>query len=250
MTAVASNLIPEAPADGQAPVAELRQVRKTYYKPDGSVMVEALCGVDVVIRRGDYVAIMGASGSGKSTLMNVLGCLDRPTDGQYLLAGQDINELTDEELSAFRGRTIGFVFQAFNLIPQLTVAGNVEVPLFYQDIPKAERHRRALESLELVGLSDRLEHRPRELSGGQQQRVAIARALVTRPVVLLADEPTGNLDSATGQSILETFDRLHAEGMTIMMVTHDPTVAARCHRVVRLRDGLVESDVKQTPRKA
>jgi putative ABC transport system ATP-binding protein len=181
--------------------------------------------------------------------MNVLGCLDRPTAGQYLLAGQDINELTDEELSAFRGRTIGFVFQAFNLIPQLTVADNVEVPLFYQDVPKPERHRRALESLGLVGLSDRIEHRPRELSGGQQQRVAIARALVTRPVVLLADEPTGNLDSATGQAILETLDRLHAEGMTIMMVTHDPTVAARCHRVVRLHDGLVESDVKQTPRK-
>jgi putative ABC transport system ATP-binding protein len=230
--------IPEA-------VAELRELRKIYYKPDGSIMVEALRGIDLHIRRGEYVAIMGASGSGKSTLMNILGCLDRPTSGLYLLGGEDVTTMSDEELSAFRGRTIGFIFQAFNLIPQLTVEENVEVPLFYQDVPKAQRRARAIESLQLVGLGDRLGHRPRELSGGQQQRAAIARALVTQPVVLMADEPTGNLDSATGQAILNTFDDLHREGMTILMVTHDNAVADRCERIVRLRDGLVESDVRK-----
>jgi putative ABC transport system ATP-binding protein len=230
------------------PVVELRAVSKTYYKPDGSVMVEALRGVDLTIGRGEYVAIMGASGSGKSTLMNIIGCLDRPTGGQYLLAGQDVDTMSDEELSEFRGRTIGFIFQAFNLIPQLTVEENVEVPLFYQNVHKHQRRERAVESLTMVGLADRMGHRPRELSGGQQQRTAIARALVTRPVVLLADEPTGNLDSATGTAILDTFDGLHARGMTIIMVTHDNAVAARCHRIVRLKDGLVEFDVRQEPR--
>jgi len=228
--------------DPAPPVAELRDLRKTYYKPDGSVMVEALRGVDVTIRRGEYVAIMGASGSGKSTLMNVLGCLDRPTGGQYLLDGQDIVELSDEDLSLFRGRKIGFIFQAFNLIPQLTIEDNVAAPLFYQGVHARERRERAVGSLNDVGLGDRLGHRPRELSGGQQQRVAIARALVTRPVVLMADEPTGNLDSATGKAILELFENLHRAGMTIIMVTHDDHVAARCRRVVRLKDGVVEFD--------
>jgi putative ABC transport system ATP-binding protein len=226
------------------PVAELRELKKTYFKPDGSIMVEALRGIDLVIRRGEYVAIMGASGSGKSTLMNVLGCLDRPTEGVYLLGGSDVTTMSDEELSRFRGRTIGFVFQAFNLIPQLTVEENVEVPLFYQDVPKPVRRQRAIDSLTLVGLGDRLGHRPRELSGGQQQRVAIARALVTTPVVLMADEPTGNLDSATGAAILNTLDDLHRQGMTILIVTHDNAVAARCQRIVRLRDGLIESDIR------
>lgn len=232
----------------EQPVAELRALRKTYYKPDGSIMVEALKGVDVSIRRGEYVAIMGASGSGKSTLMNVVGCLDKPTGGQYLLDGKDIGTMDDAALSEFRGRTIGFVFQAFNLIPAETIEENVAVPLFYQSIPKHERRERAVEALNLVGLGDRLGHRPRELSGGQQQRVAIARALVTKPVVLLADEPTGNLDTATGRAILDTFDDLHSKGMTIVMVTHDPATSARCHRVVRLRDGLVEYDRLQKPR--
>jgi putative ABC transport system ATP-binding protein len=238
---------PPSTPDAHAPpaVAELRALRKIYYKPDGSVMVEALRGVDISIRRGEYVAIMGASGSGKSTLMNILGCLDRPTDGVYLLGGQDVTTMSDEELSRFRGRTIGFVFQAFNLIPQLTVEENVEVPLFYQDVPKAVRRQRAIGALNLVGLGDRLGHRPRELSGGQQQRVAIARALVTRPVVLMADEPTGNLDSATGQAILATLDELHRGGMTLLVVTHDNSVAARCQRVIRLSDGLVESDTRR-----
>jgi len=227
---------------GTQAVAELRAVQKTYYKPDGSIMVEALKGLDLRIDAGEYVAIMGASGSGKSTLMNILGCLDRPTAGQYLLDGVPAESLGDEELSKFRGRKIGFVFQAFNLIPQLTVAQNVEVPLFYQGVDAEERHARALQKLELVELGDRTDHRPRELSGGQQQRVAIARSLVTEPVVLMADEPTGNLDSTTGNAILELFESLHAKGMTIMMVTHDDSVAERCERIVRLKDGELESD--------
>ncbi|MFT5424396.1 MAG: putative ABC transport system ATP-binding protein [Phycisphaerales bacterium] len=233
-------------ASGQSPapqpVAELRGVEKTYYKPDGSIMVEALKAIDVVINSGEYVAIMGASGSGKSTLMNILGCLDRPTAGQYLLDGVPAESLGDEELSRFRGRKIGFVFQAFNLIPQLTVAQNVEVPLFYQGVDAAERSRRSLEKLAMVDLSDRTDHRPRELSGGQQQRVAIARSLVTEPVVLMADEPTGNLDSATGNAILDMFGQLHAKGMTILMVTHDDSVAERCERIIRLKDGEIETD--------
>jgi putative ABC transport system ATP-binding protein len=224
------------------PVAELRRLKKTYYKPDGTVMVEALRGVDLTIRRGEYVAVMGSSGSGKSTLMNVLGCLDRPSGGQYLLDGQDVEALADEELSVFRGRKIGFVFQAFNLIPQLTVEENVAAPLFYQSVGKPQRLARAIASLRLVGLEDRLGHRPRELSGGQQQRAAIARALVTHPVVLMADEPTGNLDSTTGRAILELFQDLHRQGMTIIVVTHDDQVAARCLRIVRLKDGLIEWD--------
>jgi len=239
-----------APTPSDAPVADLQDLRKTYYKPDGSIMVEALRGVNIAIRRGEYVAIMGASGSGKSTLMNILGCLDRPTGGRYLLDGQNINSMSDEALSQFRGRTIGFVFQAFNLIPQLTIEENVAVPLFYQSVDKEVRNKRAVESLTLVGLGDRVGHRPRELSGGQQQRTAIARALVTRPVVLLADEPTGNLDSKTGGAILDSFDELNANGMTVIMVTHDDNVADRCQRVIRLKDGLLESDLLQAQRRA
>ncbi|MEO1583547.1 MAG: ABC transporter ATP-binding protein [Planctomycetota bacterium] len=227
--------------DGPA-VAQLECIRKTYYKPDGSVMVEALRGIDLSIGRGDYVAIMGASGSGKSTLMNILGCLDQPTSGRFLLDGTDVTTMDDEALSSFRGKTIGFVFQAFNLIPQLSVEDNVSVPLFYRGTPRKERLDRAKAALELVGLGERLGHRPRELSGGQQQRVAIARALVGEPVVLMADEPTGNLDSSTGEAILQTFERLHAGGLTIIMVTHDDEVSNRCERVVRLRDGDIEID--------
>jgi len=227
------------------PVIELRGVRKTYFKPDGSIMVEALSGVEATIELGDYVAIMGASGSGKSTLMNVLGCLDRPTAGEYLLDARNVAKMPDEELSGYRGRKIGFVFQAFNLIPELTIEENVSQPLFYQSVPKRDRIARATAMLGLVGLGDRLGHRPRELSGGQQQRVAIARALVTRPVVLMADEPTGNLDSTTGNAILEMFDRFNAEGMTILMVTHDESVADRCKRVIRLKDGVVSTDLRR-----
>jgi putative ABC transport system ATP-binding protein len=235
--------LPTAATPAMTPAAaELVGIRKAYLRPDGSVLVEALRGVDLRIPRGQYVAIMGASGSGKSTLMNILGCLDRPTGGQYALEGEEVATLDDHGLSRIRGRRIGFVFQAFNLIPELTIVENVEVPLFYQGLPRHLRRQRALAMLDRVGLADRTGHRPGELSGGQQQRVAIARALVTEPAILMADEPTGNLDSATGFSILELIDELHAMGLTIIMVTHDERIAERCERVVRLRDGLIERD--------
>jgi putative ABC transport system ATP-binding protein len=243
MTATLTMPTPTPHAQANAPACELRAVRKVYYKPDGSVLVEALRGVDLLVPRGQYTAIMGPSGSGKSTLMNLLGCLDQPTDGAYFLDGQDVAQMTDEELSDYRGRKIGFVFQAFNLISQLKIEDNVEVPLFYQGVPKPERERRARQALATVGLEDRIGHRPSELSGGQQQRAAIARALVTSPVVLMADEPTGNLDTKTGEAILKVFEDLHVAGMTILMVTHDDRIAQRCQRVVRLRDGVVESDI-------
>jgi len=223
--------------------AQLRGICRRYCHPDGTVMVDALRGVDLDIPRGQYLAIMGASGSGKSTLMNILGCLDRPTAGQYLLDGEDVAKLSDEQLSLVRGRRIGFVFQAFNLIPELSVLENVEVPLFYQGLDRAARRARAEEKIELVGLSPRMSHRPAELSGGQQQRAAIARALVSDPSIIMADEPTGNLDSATGEAILGVLDRLHAQGLTIVLVTHDDRVAERSQRVIRLSDGLLVSDL-------
>ena len=224
------------------PTAILEGLTKHYYKPDGTILVEALRGIDLVIPSGEYCAIMGASGSGKSTLMNLLGCLDRPSSGRYLLDGIDVSGLDDNALSRVRGRRIGFVFQAFNLVSELTIVENVEVPLFYQGVSRAERRARAIERLSLVGLEDRLGHRPSELSGGQQQRVAIARSLVTDPAIIMADEPTGNLDTATGDAILDIFQQLHAEGMTMIMVTHDPKIADHCQRVVTLEDGLVATD--------
>ncbi len=191
---------------------------------------------------GEYTAIMGASGSGKSTLMNILGCLDQPTSGRYILGQQDISTTPDDLLSEIRSRRIGFIFQSFNLIPQLTVLENLEVPMFYLQIPHAERRRRALRLAERVGLMQRLDHRPTQLSGGQQQRVCIARALVNDPLIILADEPTGNLDSKTGQAVLQLFDELVTEGKTILMVTHDPTIGHRCHRVIHLHDGQITRD--------
>jgi ABC-type lipoprotein export system ATPase subunit len=223
--------------------AQLRGICRRYCHPDGTVMVDALLDIDLDIPRGQYLAIMGASGSGKSTLMNILGCLDRPTAGQYLLDGEDTAQLSDEKLSLVRGKRIGFVFQAFNLIPELTVLENVEVPLFYQGIDRAARRERAQEKIELVGLTSRMSHRPAELSGGQQQRAAIARALVSNPTVIMADEPTGNLDSATGEAILGVIDRLHAQGLTIVLVTHDDRIAERSQRVIRLSDGRILSDL-------
>ena len=227
---------------GREIIAALSGLTKTYYKPDGSVLVQALRGIDLQVQRGEYVAIMGSSGSGKSTLMNLLGALDRPTSGTYILDGENVAELDDVGLSTIRGRKIGFVFQAFNLIPALTILENVEVPLFYQGILPHERHRRSKEKLELVGLGERLHHRPSELSGGQQQRAAIARALVNEPAIIMADEPTGNLDSTTGEAILEVLQRLHERGLTIFLVTHDDKVVSRCERVVRLLDGRLDTD--------
>jgi ABC-type lipoprotein export system ATPase subunit len=234
---------PPTTTNGQQPVAELRSVRKTYYKPDGTVLVEALAGVDLRIEPGEYLAVMGASGSGKSTLMNILGCLDRATAGSYHLDGRDVSAMDDDELSRVRRERIGFVFQAFNLISELSSVENVEVPLFYQGLPRAERHERALASIAQVGLADRGLHRPNELSGGQQQRVAIARALVNDPAVIMADEPTGNLDTKTGLAILELLSDLHHGGMTIIVVTHDERVADRCDRIIQLSDGFIESDI-------
>ena len=250
MTTASPAQAPSAPktsSEGVKIVAELHKVRKIYYKPDGSVLVEALRGADLAIPRGQYIAIMGPSGSGKSTMMNVLGCLDRPTDGDYFLDGVNVSAMDDETLSVYRGQKIGFVFQAFNLISQLTIVENVATPLFYQHVPKKQRNDRAIEVLNMVGLGDRLTHRPKELSGGQQQRVAIARALVGSPAVLMADEPTGNLDSKTGDSILQLFEDLHRQGMTIIMVTHDDAIADRCERVVRLLDGLIDTDTLPEP---
>lgn len=225
-----------------AAVAEIRGVTKVYQKSKSAPPVHALAGVDLVIPRGQYLAIMGPSGSGKSTMMNIIGCLDRPTSGQYLLDGHDVAHMSDERLSRVRGRRLGFVFQAFNLIPQLDVQENVAVPLFYQGVSPSQRKEKARAALGRVGLAERLHHRPSELSGGQQQRVAIARALVNEPSILLADEPTGALDSKTGDAILELFEELHHNGQTVVVITHDEEVADHCERVVRLRDGLIDRD--------
>ena len=224
------------------PVAQIVDVTKVYQKSKAAPPVKALAGVDLTIPRGEYVAIMGPSGSGKSTLMNIIGCLDRPSSGQYLLDGEDVAQMPDERLSQVRGKRLGFVFQAFNLIPQLNVQENVAVPLFYQGIPAARRREMAAAALDRVQLADRMDHRPTELSGGQQQRVAIARALVNTPSLLLADEPTGALDTKTGEAILKIFADLHDGGLTIVVITHDEEVAEHCERVVRLRDGLIDRD--------
>ena len=212
-----------------------------HYVLDGET-VRALRGVSIQVPEGDYVAIMGASGSGKSTLLNLLGCLDRPTSGNLMLGDDDVSRLSDDQLSEIRATRIGFVFQSYNLIPQLTVLENIEVPLFYQGRLAGQDRRRCNELADMVGLGDRLKHRPTQLSGGQQQRVAIARSLVNDPYFILADEPTGNLDSATAEEILELIDNLNGAGKTIIMVTHEPEVGHRAKRTIRLKDGLVLSD--------
>jgi len=220
------------------PILSMRDVRKIYSA--GQLAVEALAGVSLDIDEGEYVAIMGPSGSGKSTLMHILGCLDVPTSGRYELAGTDVSRLPETDLAEVRNRRIGFVFQQFNLLSTMTALRNVELPLCYAGVPRAERRRRALLSLERVGLADRVEHRPGELSGGQQQRVAVARALVTDPSLILADEPTGNLDSRSTQDVLGLFSELNASGRTIVLITHEAEIAAVAGRVIRIRDGLVD----------
>jgi len=220
---------------------ETRDLWKTYVM--GSEEIHALRGVNVTIDRGEYVAIMGPSGSGKSTLMNLVGCLDTPSQGSYLLNGKEVAAMNDDELARIRNEEIGFVFQTFNLLPRATALHNVELPLVYAGISSRDRQERAKGALEKVELISRASHRPNELSGGQRQRVAIARALVNNPSILLADEPTGNLDSKTGVEIMAVFDRLHSNGNTIILVTHEPDIAAYAHRVIHIRDGQVEKDV-------
>ncbi|MDK1021620.1 MAG: ABC transporter ATP-binding protein [Candidatus Hydrogenedentes bacterium] len=221
-------------------IAHLEDVTKTYQM--GAVMVEALRGVSIDFYQGDYMAIMGPSGCGKSTLMNLLGCLDQPTTGKYLLGGHDVSLMDDNELSAIRGSRLGFVFQSYNLIQQLNVVENIELPLYYQGLPADESREVSVELATRVGLGDRMYHKPFELSGGQQQRVAIARALANDPLIILADEPTGNLDSTSGMEVMEIFSELHEQGKTLILVTHSEELAERCRRRVLLRDGRVERD--------
>jgi putative ABC transport system ATP-binding protein len=238
----------EAAAAQRAPaVVETRGIEKTYAM--GDVKVHALRGVSLRIEPGEFVAVMGSSGSGKSTFMNLVGCLDKPTAGQYLLAGEDVSRLSRDQLASARGRQIGFVFQGFNLLPRTSALENVELPMLYQGISGKERAQRAAQALARVGLGDRLDHTPQQLSGGQQQRVAIARALVNRPTLLLADEPTGNLDSQTSEEVMRIFQELNEGGLTVLLVTHEHDIAEHGKRIVTFKDGLVLSDAKVARRR-
>lgn len=221
-------------------IIDIKDIKRNF--PLGSETVYVLKGVDLQIDKGDYVALMGPSGSGKSTLMNLLGCLDTPTSGTYILNGKDVSKMEDDELATIRNREIGFVFQTFNLLPRTTALDNVALPMVYAGFNKTERNERATEVLNQVGLGDRMDHHPNQLSGGQRQRVAVARALVNRPSIILADEPTGNLDSKTSVEIMNLFDDIHANGNTVILVTHEEDIAAHAHRIIRLRDGVIESD--------
>lgn len=222
-------------------VIQLNKIVKNYKV--GTVVVQALREVSLTIREGEYVAIMGASGSGKSTMMNVIGCLDTPTSGEYTLNGQEVARLSDDELADIRNAEIGFIFQTFNLMPRNTALENVMLPLVYAGVKKQQRQERASKMLESVGLQDRMEHKPNELSGGQRQRVAVARALINKPAILLADEPTGNLDSKTSEEIMQLFAEIHKQGNTLVVVTHEEDIARHAHRIIRLKDGQIESDL-------
>ena len=240
MRTVSSSTTPRAVRPPGPLVIDIEGVTKLYRM--GAETIHALRGVDLRIHRNEYIAIMGPSGSGKSTLMNMLGCLDTPTAGHYQFAAKNVAVMIDDELADIRNREIGFVFQSFNLLPRSDALHNVELPLIYAGLPPAERHARAREALENVGLGDRIHHKPNELSGGQRQRVAIARALVNRPSIILADEPTGALDSRTGVEIMSLFEQLYEQGNTLIIVTHEEDIARHARRIVRLRDGLIESD--------
>ena len=222
------------------PIISITGITRDF--PLGNEIVHVLKGIDLTINKGEYVALMGPSGSGKSTLMNLLGCLDTPTSGSYILNGKDVSQMTDDELAGIRNKEIGFVFQTFNLLPRTTALNNVALPMVYAGLKKPERSARATEVLTQVGLADRMDHQPNQLSGGQRQRVAVARALVNRPSIILADEPTGNLDSKTSVEIMNLFNEIHSNGNTVILVTHEEDIAAYAHRVIRLRDGVVESD--------
>jgi putative ABC transport system ATP-binding protein len=223
-----------------SPIIHLEKISKNYYM--GRQELQVLKGLTLDIARNEYVALMGPSGSGKSTLMNILGCLDSPTSGLYILNGKDVSKMPDNDLAEVRNQEIGFVFQQFNLLPRLTAAENVALPLVYNGTPKKQRMEQALEMLNRVGLSERSHHKPNELSGGQGQRVAIARALVNTPSIILADEPTGNLDSRTSTEIMDIFGKIHSEGNTVILVTHEEDIAKHAHRIIRLKDGVIESD--------
>ncbi|WP_010253875.1 ABC transporter ATP-binding protein [Myroides injenensis] len=221
-------------------IIDIKDIKRDFRL--GSEIVKVLKGVNLQIKRGEYVALMGPSGSGKSTLMNILGCLDTPTSGLYILNGKDVSSLKDDQLAEIRNKEIGFVFQTFNLLPRTTALDNVALPMIYAGKSSSERKERATEVLNLVGLSDRMDHHPNQLSGGQRQRVAVARALVNHPAIILADEPTGNLDTKTSLEIMKLFDDIHANGNTVILVTHEEDIAEHAHRIIRLRDGLIESD--------
>jgi putative ABC transport system ATP-binding protein len=224
------------------PIIDIKGITRDF--PLGDEIIHVLKGIDLIINKGEYVALMGPSGSGKSTLMNILGCLDTPTSGSYILNGKQVSEMHDDELAEIRNKEIGFVFQTFNLMPRTTALDNVALPMVYAGFSKNDRSTRATEVLNQVGLGDRMDHKPNQLSGGQRQRVAVARALVNKPAMILADEPTGNLDSKTSVEIMNLFDEIHANGNTVVLVTHEEDIAAHAHRIIRLRDGVIESDVK------